>query len=59
MVIGAEVGDGRHLSILIRLVGVPVLLLFGNVVDVIGIIGLAIRVSHWSIVTAARMTFGR
>jgi hypothetical protein len=57
MVIGAEVVDGSHLSFLVLLARDPVLLFLGNVVDAAVLVRLAIGISHWSIVTAARVTF--
>ncbi len=49
MMVGAEVGDCPHLGILILLLGLVVL--FSHIVDMSVVIGLALGIHHWSIVS--------
>jgi hypothetical protein len=55
MVVLAEVGNGPHLGVFILLAGVIVLL--GHVVDTVVLIGLALGIDHWRVVTSMGVAF--
>jgi hypothetical protein len=48
MMVGAKVGDSPHMGILVLLFGLGVP--FGYVVDTV-VVGLAIGIHHWSLVS--------
>jgi hypothetical protein len=50
MVVQAEVGNSPHLGIFVVLVRVVVLL--GHIFDAVVLVGLALGIHHWSVVTA-------
>ena len=51
MVVGAQVGDCPHVGVLVLWLGLVVL--FGHVVDAVVVIGLALGIHHWSVVSFA------
>ncbi len=54
MVVGAQVGNGPHVSFFVFLLGLFVL---GHIVDPVVVIGLAVGIHHWSFVSLTGATF--